>query len=280
MTDVAGEAPAPRAAFPRWGLVDVFAGAVAFLLLSSAAQLIARLPAVAAQPQLAFWINQVLGGWIPLIAVVVVASRWRGRGRLRADFGFRLEPLDLAIGLLAGILLRFASVGIAELVRLLAGAPATPFAGGVGSDPVWFVLTAVVAASIVTPAVEELYFRGLALRAIQNAVLGGMGRTRSRDYDPALAPAVSAARATAAGVVAVAGSALLFVAFHLDGVPETAAAVSRLISLLLVGLVLGMLALLTKRLGPAIAAHAVFNLSVAVLDLVAAASAPSVPTLG
>ncbi|MCS5736276.1 CPBP family intramembrane glutamic endopeptidase [Herbiconiux daphne] len=267
-----------RAAYPRWGLVDVVAGIVAFLLLSAAAQELARVPAVAAQPQLRFVIDQVVVGWLPILAAVIVASRWRGRGSLSADFGLRFRALDVAIGVLGGILLRFAAVGIAELTRLAAGAPATPFAGGVGADPVWFVLTAVVAASVVTPVVEELFFRGLVLRSIHNAVLGGPSRSRARDYDPQPAPDAPRNRRATAGVLAVAGSALLFVAFHLDGVPDSAAAVSRLITLLVVGLVLGALALLTGRLGPSITTHAVFNLSVAVLDLLA--TTPSAPTLG
>jgi membrane protease YdiL (CAAX protease family) len=282
VTDEPGAPAATWAAYPRWGLVDALAGAVAFLLLSSAAQAIGRVPEIAAQPQLRFAIDQVLAGWLPILAVVVIASRWRGRGSLSADFGLRFRPLDFAIGLLAGILLRFASVGIAEIVRIAAGAPATPFAGGIGSDPVWFVLTAVVAASVITPVIEELFFRGLVLRSIHNAVLGGPTRARARDYDPALAsPAPRNLRITA-GTLAVLGSALLFVAFHLDGVPESPAAVSRLITLLVVGVVLGLLALLTGRLGPSIVTHAVFNLSVAVLDIIATATAvgPAGPTLG
>lgn len=250
---------------PRWGLVDVFAGIIAFVLLSSIAALVVRQPAVITSPWLAFGVQQVIGGWLPLVAVVLIASRLRGRGRLRDDFGLRFEPLDIAIGILAGILLRGAAVGIAELVRVATGTPATPFSGGVG-DPVWFVVTMVLAASLVTPFVEELFFRGLVLRSIQKAVAPDAGASR--------------ARRQAAGVAAVVGSALLFAAFHLTGVPETAAAVSRLVTLFVVGLVLGSLALATRRLGPAIATHMVFNLSVVVLELVTAPAGPAVPTLG
>jgi membrane protease YdiL (CAAX protease family) len=282
VTDLVGAAPSARAGYPRWGLIDALAGAVAFLLLSSAAVALGRMPGVASHPQLRFVIDQVLAGWLPLLAVVVIASRWRGRGRLRLDFGLRFRPVDLALGLLVGLLLRLTALGVAELVRLGAGAPVTPFTGGMGGDPVWFVLTAVLAASVITPVIEELYFRGLVLRALQNAVLGGSARSRSRDYDPALRGDVPEKRRRTAGAVAVVGSALLFVAFHLDAVPDTAAAVSRLITLLIVGLVLGLLALVTGRLGPSIAAHAAFNLSVAVLDILATASVagPGAPVLG
>jgi len=255
---------------PRWGLVDAFAGAVLFLLLSSLAQLIARTPDVSGQPGAPYVLNQVLGGWLPFVTVVLVASFLRGRRSLAADFGLRFRLIDVAIGVLCGILLRFVAVGLAELVRVVAGAPATPFTGGVGGDPVWFVLTAVVAASLITPVIEELYFRGLLLRSIRNAVLG-----QRDDGDAPARLAVSDARRRLAAIVAVAGSALLFMLFHLEGVPESPAAVSRLLTLFVFGLVLGSLALFTRRLGPSILTHVVFNLSVAVLDIAAGASGPA-----
>ncbi len=257
-------------AAPRWGLADVFAGAALFLLLSSLAQLIGRMPEVAVQPGLSYTLNQVLGGWLPFVTVVIVASFVRGRRSLSADFGLRFRPLDIAIGLLCGILVRVLAVGLAELARVVAGAPAVPFSTGIGGDPLWFVLTAVVAASIITPVVEELYFRGLLLRSIRNAVLG------HRDDGPQAARLdVTEARRRLASVLAVTGSALLFMLFHLDGVPETPAAVSRLVTLLVFGLVLGCLAVFTRRLGPSILTHVVFNLSVAVLDLAAGSSGPT-----
>lgn len=255
---------------PRWGLVDAGAGVVLFLLFSSVAQLIARTPDVAQQPGLSSVVNQVLGGWLPFVVVVLVASFLRGRRSLAADFGLRFRMLDIAIGLVCGILLRFIAIGLAELIRLIAGAPSMPFMGGVGGDPVWFVLTAVVAASIITPVIEELYFRGLLLRSIRNAILGQHDDGRVAD-----GLRVSEARRRTASVVAVAGSALLFMVFHLDGVPESPAAVSRLLTLLVFGLVLGGLALFTRRLGPSILTHVVFNLSVAVIDLAAGASGPT-----
>ncbi len=252
---------------PRWGLVDVVAGLLGFVLLSALVQALVRMPALATQPQLRWALEQIVAGWLPLVAVVLVACFWRGRRSLAADFGLRFQPIDLAIGLLAGLVLRASAVGIAELTRAVSGTPSMPYGGGVGSDPLWFALTAIVAASIVTPVVEELYFRGLVLRSLQHAVLG---------TDPD-APD----RRRLAATVAVIGSSLLFVIFHLDGVPETAAAVSRLITLFVAGLVLGCLAVLTRRLGPSIVTHMVFNLSVAVIDIVTSAtSVPSAPTLG
>ncbi|MFB2580736.1 lysostaphin resistance A-like protein [Herbiconiux sp. P15] len=242
----------------RWGLVDVVAGVLLFVLLSALVQALVRLPQLADQPQVRWALEQVVAGWLPLVVVVLVACFWRGRRSLAADFGLRFSLIDLAIGLLAGLVLRAAAVGIAELARLASGTPSTPYEGGVGPDPFWFVLTAIVAASIVTPVVEELYFRGLVLRSIENAVGGRSGF---------------------AAAVAVVGSSLLFVLFHLDGAPETAAAVSRLVTLFVVGLVLGSLAVLTRRLGPSILTHLVFNLSVAVIDIASSAAGPTTPTL-
>jgi membrane protease YdiL (CAAX protease family) len=278
---------------PRWGLVDVVAGLLGFVLLSALVQALVRMPALATQPQLRWALEQVVAGWLPLVAVVLLACFWRGRRSLASDFGLRFEPIDLAIGLLAGLVLRASAVGIAELTRAVSGTPSTPYGGGVGSDPLWFALTAVVAASIVTPVVEELYFRGLVLRSLQQAVLGpgpgtdqgpgpGPGPGTDQGTGPATGTAAGAPdRRRLAATVAVIGSSLLFVVFHLDGAPETAAAVSRLITLFVAGLVLGCLAVLTRRLGPSIVTHVVFNVSVAVIDIVASAtSAPSAPVLG
>jgi membrane protease YdiL (CAAX protease family) len=255
------------AAYPRWGFIDVFVGAAGFILLSALVNQLSRLPAVLAQPQLQYAIDQVLAGWLPLIAVVVIASRWRGRRSLGVDFGLRFRLLDIAVGVLAGVLLRFAAVGISEAVRVATNGPPVPYTGTVGPDPAWFVLTAIVAASLITPVIEELFFRGLVQRAIHNAVIGGPDRVRARDYDPDAAPAVSPRRRRVAGVVAVLGSALVFVLYHLGAAPDSPAAVSRLVELLVVGIVLGLLALFTGRLGPSIIAHAMFNLSVALLAI-------------
>lgn len=256
-----------RPSHPRWGLVDAAAGVVAFAAVSLIVLSIDTLPGLTENPRLQWGIDQVVAGWLPILTVVLVASFLRGRRSLGADFGLAFRPLDLAIGLLAGILLRFGAVGVAELVRIATGGPPVPFSQSAGSDLGWFLLTSVVAASIVTPVIEELYFRGLVLGAIRNAVLGRA----------ALAPGerpsgASTARVRAAGAVAVLGSAVLFAAFHLEGLPTTSEGVSRLVILFLVGVVLGCLALLTRRLGPTIVAHAVFNVSVAVLALLTPAA--------
>jgi membrane protease YdiL (CAAX protease family) len=236
----------------RWGLVDVVAGIAAFAVLSAVARVLVRLPGVGGEPALVLGIEQVVGGWLPLVAVVLVATFRRGRRSLSLDFGLRIRPVDLVVGLGVGVGLRLAALGLAELVRQATGTRATAFSGGVG-DPVLFVLFAVLAASVVSPVVEELYFRGLVLRSIERAV----------------APAGSTdARRHRAAAIAVLGSALLFTAFHLDGVPETAAAASRLLTLFVVGIVLGLMAVVTKRLGPSIVAHGALNLTVAVLEVV------------
>ncbi|WP_378147780.1 CPBP family intramembrane glutamic endopeptidase [Cnuibacter sp. UC19_7] len=256
-----------RPSHPRWGLVDAAAGVVAFAGVSLIVLSIDRLPGIAGDPRLQWGVDQVVAGWLPILAVVLVASYLRGRRSLGADFGLALRPLDLAIGLLAGILLRFGAVGIAEVVRIATGGPPVPFSQSAGSDIGWFLLTSVLAASIVTPVIEELYFRGLVLGALRNAVLGRAALT------PGEVPsAASVARVRAAGAVAVLGSALLFTAFHLEGLPTTSEGVSRLVILFLVGVVLGSLALFTRRLGPSVVAHAVFNVSVAVLALLTPAA--------
>jgi membrane protease YdiL (CAAX protease family) len=77
---------------------------------------------------------------------------------------------------------------------------------------------------VAAPVVEELFFRGLVLRSIQ---------ARYSDW------------------LAVVGSAVLFALVHFQPV--------QLPALLLFGIVVGYLALRTKRLGMSIFAHAGFN---------------------
>ncbi|MCS5713813.1 CPBP family glutamic-type intramembrane protease [Herbiconiux sp. CPCC 205716] len=264
MTVTATGAAHPRAV--RWGLPDVLVGVVAFVVLSAVVRVLVRLPGVGGEAWLVLGIEQVVSGWLPLVAVVLLATWWRGRRSLALDFGLRFRPVDVAVGLAVGVGLRLAALGLAEVVRQLSGTRATAFAGGVG-DPVLFVVFAVLAASVVSPVVEELYFRGLALRAIERAVAPAGAGVRGAAGAEGTGAATDARRRRAA-VIAVLGSALLFTVFHLDGVPETAAAASRLLTLFVVGVVLGVLAVVTGRLGPSIVAHGAFNLTVAVLELV------------
>jgi membrane protease YdiL (CAAX protease family) len=175
-----------------------------------------------------------LAFWVGLVGAPLLASRRKGTGSLAADFGFRLERGDVARGVGAGILAQLVLVPIvALLLRPLLGDPDVegPVQDLVerarGAAFVGLLAFVVLGAAVV----EELFFRGLLLRALQRR----MGT----------APAV---------VVA----AVLFGLSHLqDLTPEGLALV--MVSLTALGGLFGWLAVRYGRLGPAIVAHATFN---------------------
>ncbi|MFS2242866.1 type II CAAX prenyl endopeptidase Rce1 family protein [Microbacterium sp. OR16] len=157
-----------------------------------------------------------------------------------------LRPVDLVFGLAAGLLL-----------RVMQGALAVA-AGGDGAFPSYAPLVestgtawsavAVLAQVIVAPTVEEVFLRGVLLVTAYSVARRVGGR---------------AAAVWAALAISVLGS----IAVHSwnSGVSWEAWATP-----LAVGLVTGMMVLLTGRLGAAVVAHVTFALSFAALALIGA----------
>ncbi|MBV9410884.1 MAG: CPBP family intramembrane metalloprotease, partial [Acidimicrobiia bacterium] len=166
--------------------------------------------------------------WLGLLGAPIWASRTKGAGSLTKDFGFAFRWTDAPVGLVAGLLCQYVLVWLVYL----------PFRQFISQHdleaPVrqvtdnahgvsYFVLTIVVVVG--APIVEELFFRGLVLRSLQR---------RFGD------------------VVAVIGSALIFGIAHFEPL--------QLPALVALGLVLGIMAVRTRRLGLGIFTHAAFNL--------------------
>ncbi|MDX2377988.1 CPBP family intramembrane metalloprotease [Microbacterium sp. LRZ72] len=169
--------------------------------------------------------------WIGMGAPIVLAfSRSRPRGLLR------FRAVDLLYGVALGLALRLTQGWLAEAEN---GAP-LPFPsypsldGGLPASW-WFadLLTPVV----ISPVIEEFFFRGVLLVALFAALRGALG-------------------AVSAGVVALLATTGLFVVAHALGGALGADAVA---AYALVGLVCGLLVLLTGRIWGAILTHAVFN---------------------
>lgn len=166
----------------------------------------------------------------------VIVARWKGFGFVR-DFRFQFKLIDLAIGfgtavavlVVAGVM----SEAVSSLVGLDSGADESSntqiLSDAEGSPYLWIVLGAAVLGA---PIVEELFFRGLCLRAIEKRW------------------------GTVAGVV---GSSVIFTVPHWTG--STLEGTIVLFSVIgSVGLILGVVAVKVGRLGPAIVAHLLFNL--------------------
>lgn len=232
-------APPPPAEV-RWGLADAAAGWAVALVLS------ALFGAVALgvggwdtfddAPIWALALLQ-LPLWAGLVGAVVVASRRRGAGSLAVDFGFRVVPRDLPIGLAIGVAAQFFVNWVVAWPFLeLTGAsrddyeePARKLADTAHASSWWGVALFVVMVVVGAPLVEELFYRGL----LQRACL--------RRWSPS---------------VAIPVTALAFGLTHFE--------LLQLPSLVVFGLVLGVLAHRAGRLGPSWAAHVGFNATAAV----------------
>lgn len=214
---------------PRWGIGDAAAGLLAGFVLSALASTIwaaATGQTTTEQLSLVGVIVLQLGLWGGFIGVVIFAARVKGSGSLVRDFGLAGRWRDLLVGVPIGLV---AQLGLVPLLYLpfkvdaeKLNKPAKEMADK-AHGPAFIVLAIVLAVG--APLVEELFFRGLLLRAVANRFGTGWG---------------------------LAGSSVLFALVHFE--------VLQFPALLIFGLVLGVLAVRTGRLGPGIAAHAAFNL--------------------
>ena len=226
-----GSPPAP----PRWGLGDALGGFLVGLLVTSVVASACMAVDGAKELTPGCQALSLAGLWVGLVGAPLLAARVKGSGRLSLDFGLRARlgdaPLGLAVGV-AGQTVLVPLVGwalqpvlghphVSQQVKRLAGQ-----AHGAG-----LVLLAVMVV-VAVPVVEELFFRGLLLRAIQHRLGNGW---------------------------AVVLSAVAFGLAHLDATLSGAGQVLLVASLSALGVVLAAMAVRTGRLGPGIWAHAGFN---------------------
>ncbi|MGH1505604.1 MAG: lysostaphin resistance A-like protein [Acidimicrobiales bacterium] len=260
-TGVVHAAPPPMVAAPVdrrpwWGLGDVVIGAVLAVVASFVIATVVGLaladfddgvdqiealgsdPAVLALGLLAQQATQA--------AWPVIVARWKGFGVVR-DFRWQFKWRDLLIGPLGAVVaIGLATVAAETVSRLLDvsddDATNTEILTDFEGTP-WFWVF-VFAVAIGAPIAEELFFRGLTLRAIQKR--WGLS-------------------------AALFGSTIIFTVPHYSGGGWGGAAVI-FTAIGVVGLVFGVLAIQTGRLGPAVIAHVVFN-SFTVVVLIADDSA-------
>ena len=246
---------------PRWGLGEAFGGfAVAIVVGGLAAGVIlaitgyeAPLPSpggnvgqvsgqlatnttfdVPAPRSLAIDALQQLPFWAALLAVPYLAARFKGNGWVR-DFRIQFERSDIAVGLGIGIFSQLVLVtGFYWLLFQLVGdqdvsAEARELTDR-ATSPLGVILLLLIV-GVGAPIAEEVFFRGLALRAF---------RKKAWAWWPSI-------------VV----TSLYFGATHLQPLQFPA--------LVIFGLVVGWLVWRTDRLGAAIWAHVGFNLTAAVV---------------
>ncbi len=231
---------AKAAARPRWGVLDVGLGllyvAVCTLLALGLALALAGSGVVGDSDDdvlllgLISWtgLQLGLGSW------PIVVSRWKGEG-LAADWRLRFKPIDPLLGLGTAVIAVGLGAVLAGLVASVVGLEPDEVEGNTqaisdAEGSAWLYVM-VVFVVVVAPFAEELFFRGLMLRALEKRV---------------------------GAVVAVTLSTLLFTAAHYTGGDLSQAAV--LIAVIGgVGIVFAIVTLQTDRLWPSIFGHMAFN---------------------
>lgn len=233
--------PEPQVDTPpsvRWGIGDAVGGW--FVAVSGAAILGAASLAWAGYDQadveaerLPLWLTLIQSPflWFGFIGVPVLVAATRGRGFVE-DFRFRIKPVDVGVGAVLGVIAQLVVVPLVTLPFLWLtdtdaaklGEPAEKLADKVGGAPSVLLFVAIIA--IGAPLAEEIFFRGLLLRSLENRFGSGL---------------------------AIVLSSLVFGITHFEllQLPALAAA----------GLIFAVLAVKTDRLGPAIVAHMAFNLT-------------------
>lgn len=222
--------PTPR----RWGLGDAaLAMGVGILGGSLTGGIYAALSG--STKGAGFTIAGFIGFWAGLAGIPYLTSRAKGTGSLATDFGLWLRlPADF-LGGIAGVVCQFVLVPLvvaafSQLHHVDADRQAQVITGGAkGSSLLVLGLFIVIG----VPIAEELFFRGLLLRALRNRV-GDVG--------------------------AIVVSSALFGLAHADPSLPGYTVLSLVVALGLVGAVFATLAVRTRRLGPGIFAHAAFNL--------------------
>ena len=239
----AGGAPADRPSAWMWLLFAVlgFLGgqvlaAVTVGLAAMAAGQFHQLSALSALARPPTWliVSTLFGLWGGFLGAAFLASRVRGTGRMADDLGIRFRPVDLLgipIGLAGQALVAAAYLPVAPHVHDFHqrfSAPAQRLTGG--SHGVGFAVI-VVCTVVGAPFVEEVFFRGLLLRALAR-LFGTWGRW----VGPSLAVVLSG---------------LAFGLAHYEPL--------QLLGLALFGILLGAVSYCTGRQGMNMVAHATFN---------------------
>jgi membrane protease YdiL (CAAX protease family) len=245
VTEAVAPPPADAPAVDRtWGLGDVLLGfsiglAGAQLVLAAVLAATNRTVDQADDLPLALVAVSQAGLWIGLLGVPVMATRLKGRG-LVPDLGLRARWRDLWQGGTVGTVLQLVALPLLYWPLLdLLGRDSSDLEGPAreltdrAAGPLG-VLLLVLIVGVGAPIVEEIFYRGLFQRALLK-----------RGLPPAAAIGINA---------------VVFGISHLQ--------LLQLPALVLFGVVAGVLAHRSGRLGPAIAAHVAFNM-VTVIALLA-----------
>jgi hypothetical protein len=240
----------------RWGIGDVLYGLLLYLAGGIASSIVLLATGVidldsASEGDIQLGVGALavtlMAGWVGFVGWPVVATYRKGQRSLARDFGLDIRWIDVGWGVLGGVgALALSMIGSAVWI-VVSGDDAAPGNGdflpdspGVVGGIVLFLLVAVA-----TPIVEELFFRGLTLRAF--------GRRWGLP----------------AGVV---GSSIVFGLLHATGGDSFTHGLFISVVTAFYGVVFALLVVRAEgRIGPSVVAHMCVN-GVAVIALLAGAS--------
>jgi membrane protease YdiL (CAAX protease family) len=171
---------------PRWGIPDVLLGLLAGIVASAVFAVVAAVVTGEATTVAegsttgagATVIAGMVGQWVGMVGYLFFLSRKKGQGTFRDDFGLRWNGwADIGWGVLIGvgsiITIGIVISAVAALFGTEPGSNTEAILDSTGSDIGRYIL--VVFASFGAPLVEELYFRGLALRAFERRLGPALG---------------------------------------------------------------------------------------------------------
>jgi uncharacterized protein len=216
-----------------WGLVVTVAALVG-------ARLILEVLGRFDWPILVYAALAAILGYGPMVAYCSFASRRWGTGSLATDLGLRLRWKDLAW---APVIWLSAWAGgiVAAIVVLAIRLPMTSNTEGIDeyAGDRGVLIAFLIVAVLVAPVAEEMIFRGVVLRGLASVAPIGL---------------------------AIAGQGVFFGAAHIDPV-RGRGNLGLMVVLAAVGVVFGGATYLLRRLGPAIAGHALYNAAVLAIVL-------------
>ncbi len=225
----AGGRPAPV----RWGVPDVFlvffAGLVVSVITTSIYISAAHVAAADAADDPATTVAALAGQFVGFVVALIAVSRAKGRGSLRADFGWSIRLRDagfVLVGLVLAIVFAQLTRPISDLAHYGGQEVVRTFERSSGAETALYSIGVVV----VAPVSEELVFRGILLRSLLR-------------------------RMPAAPAVLVSG--LAFGAAHVLGDPGSYPVLPILVAL---GVYSGYLAATSRSLSRSVFLHAGFNL--------------------
>jgi membrane protease YdiL (CAAX protease family) len=233
----------------RWGLADAATGIALFLTVLGLFA-VAATAAPALQSDLGSLLLNLVG-YGSLIGAAVVASRRSGLRRLSLDFGLSVRWSDLWLGLIIAVVAKALVYVYIVLADAVTGAEPTSGNLSLSDSSVWVVINGLLFTALLAPFAEELFMRGLLLRSVRNSVLRGWLQRRPQ-------PAERSTQIVAV-IVAIAASSLVFMALHMFQSTDPALLIVLGLSTLTLGVLNGVAAVRTGRLGAPIIAHILFN---------------------